>query len=347
MKKLAICAVALCATAPLFAGEWVDLDTHAPSRQAQKQLADDMLSYLNKGKAKDIEKLFNAIPECKKLKKSYKENRKPTVCRVPLEQYYPHTIDLEAASKPGFFKRDVLIATVCPDRAFRSAATRYFTLKKDSAYLDYNEMQKFYANYRYTWAGRQLKEWTTHGYTSYAMTAFVTKTILPNIVPEENNIWPDRFLETVARHMHDWSKMRMPQWREEATKVYNDKATFYQVKWNLFKAIMLYDFDNGPDPDPKQSWLMSTKFWENFAIAPVYKDESVREQQAKAIRDAVKDAYENCEDWNKHYRKQRKVSRRYDCEKIRTNARDYGYWDDPAKVATQKTKQKLNQTKKK
>ncbi len=348
MKKLAICAVALCAVTPLFAGMW--WTDHQPSQKAQKKLVDQMLSYLNQEKAKDMEKVFAAIPDCNSLKKTYKENQLPTVCRTSFDPLEPYTIETESVLDPGHYKPGVPVATVDPIGAFRSAATKYFALKKNSKYMDYNKMQKFYENYRYTWAGRQLKEWATYQYESYAMTAFVLKAVLPNIVPEKNDIWPDRFLETVARQMHDWGKMRMPQWWEEATKVYNDKATFYQVKWNLFSAMMLYDFSG--NPTLKMDWLMSTKFWKNFAITPISPNANVPAKEARKIRDAVKSVYKDCKAWDK----QRKENARFthspkpldlDCGKILLNAKNYGYYGNSAKVATQKTKQKLQQTKKK
>ncbi len=330
IKKIVIGAIALCAAVPVFAAGdcWTD---HAPSQKAQEELVKQMRTYLNQGRVKDLPKAFDSIPQCRALKKSYKENQIPAKCRAYRDERddvkCPPSIDIESVSQPGFFKKDgATVALVSPAEALMQALkeTSYITLNKNPKYLDYNKMQKFAEKYEGTWADGQLFGWARRNLGNYAAVVHIVN-VSPDKATGPGPSYPTirhwDLIDIVKKFMssdYEPSPMhKMNQWWKEATQVYNDKKTFYKVKWALFENVVI---DNANTKSwwfaGRQEWLMTRSFWELFAITPVAPTEGLRTLQAKRIGLAITEGYREC----------KKAERVFgDCEDILRNAYEYGY----------------------
>ena len=85
----------MCATVSAFG--W-SIDYDPASQKATEDFAKTLVHYLEKGK--DVDALLDSIPECNG--KTYKENQVPAKC-IRWDGYVAE-IQVEAVSKPGFFK---------------------------------------------------------------------------------------------------------------------------------------------------------------------------------------------------------------------------------------------------
>ena len=132
-----------------------------------------------------------------------------------------------------------------------------------------------------------MKEWALRGEgssTAYDLTAFVVKTLIPNASAEERR--EGLIAERLKATGWEVDSKQIGNWWSQAKNVYHDTDTFKQVKWAIFSNAIL------SNAFARRHLLYSPSFWDDFAIAPIYKDAKVRAQQAKKVRDAIRKEYQ-------------------------------------------------------
>lgn len=335
LKKLIVCAVTLCATVSAFGLDddygryWKD---HGESQQAQKWFEGQVRKCLKPGKnpGQCLDKLFKGVSRCKNLY-SVKDNQIPAWCWFNTSDYRASDnpkgkVRLESASQPGYYKDlTEYIPSVYVTKAFGEVAKSYFALEGNPKYLDYKKMDDFYKKNKNTWAAPYLMvDWALHNddVRCYALSVFVVKTLIPSASAEERKGRIAGVLKDTAWEVSVEDGIH--QWWSQAVNVYHDKDTFYKVKWEIFSNIFFYDTIGAK---PLRNFR---RFWDNFAIAPVYKDPKIRAQQAKKIRDVLHKDYKWCQ------------AESYYPADLLGAAIKYGYWYSPKELANQKKIQEDN-----